>query len=58
MFPRLEALRKDFDNREQLEQFLNEQLPYFTDDRMNKALEDLVNHIEMVVEKGGSYIMN
>ena len=58
VFSRLEALRKDFDNREQLEQFLKEQLPHFTDDRINKALEDLVNHMEKVVEKRGSYIVN
>lgn len=57
LFPRLEALRKvDYATKEELEDFLREQLPNFHGHRMKAALEDMRQDMQLIVQKGGDYL--
>ena len=37
-------------------QFLNEQLPKFTSNRMAKALDNMISDMQIIIDNGGSYI--
>ena len=57
IFPRLEALRKqNYDTKEELEEFLGEQLPTFHGERMKDALDMLRKDMESILQKGGEYL--
>lgn len=56
IFPRLEAKRNaDFDSYEDLKTFLDNELPLFTKDRMQRALIEMENDLKKIVEQDGSY---
>lgn len=57
VFPRLEALRPDFASSDDIARFLDEQLPAFTQQRMNKALTSMMEHMERIIENDGSYVL-
>lgn len=58
VFPRLEASRQkiSFNSRDDIQDFLYQKLPEFTAPRMDKALDDLLEHLEKVIENGGKYV--
>lgn len=58
IFPRIEAIRgrNNFANKEELEQFLTEQMPLFTNQRMAKALAKMTEHLRLIVEQNGNYV--
>ena len=58
VFPRLESIRNrlDFVNTENLQQFLNDQLPTFTRPMMLKALEKLKNDLQAIIDAEGCYL--
>ena len=57
LFSRLEAVRKNnFENRQDLVSFLNEQMPLFTSERTRRALTNLIEDIDTVIEKDGDYL--
>lgn len=58
IFPRLEAKRHgNFASRQDLANFLDEQLPLFTRGRMNKALQHLEEDLMKIIEKEGDYLV-
>ena len=56
LFPRLEAIRNTFDSHEDIKEFLDAQLPYFSSNRMKTALEASMTRMEKVLEIGGKYV--
>jgi hypothetical protein len=56
IFPRLEALRDDFDSLADVNEFLTRDLPYFTHNRMKIALQENVKHIRTVIDNDGNYV--
>ena len=58
VFTRLEASRSkwDFNSKKDIEEFLSCKLPEFTAERMNKAPDNLVEHLGEVISNGGIYI--
>ena len=56
IFPRLEALTTEFQTMDEVTQFLNEQLPKFTSNRMAKALDNMISDMQIIIDNGGSYI--
>lgn len=57
IFPRLESARKEsYETKEELEAFLQSQLPNFHRDRMKAALNDMIHDFEAIVESGGDYL--
>ena len=56
IFPRLEALTTEFQTMDDVTQFLNEQLPKFTSNRMAKALDNMISDMQIIIDNGGSYI--
>ena len=46
----------NFENEEELSQFLDEQLPQFTAQRMRKAVEELKKDTKMVINNEGTYV--
>lgn len=56
IFPRLEALRSNFNSAEDIREFLTRELPMFTVERMSRALTTLMEHMRKVIENGGNYI--
>lgn len=56
-FPRLEANRKgDFENSHDISQYLQQQVPLLTQNRMANALMELENDLQKIIENGGDYI--
>jgi len=57
IFPRIEAVRdSNFENEEELSQFLDQQLPQFTAQRMRKAVEKLKIDMEKIIDNMGNYV--
>lgn len=56
IFPRLEALTKDFQTIEDINQFLSQELPKFTSLRMEKALESMITDMQAIINNGGAYL--
>ena len=56
IFPRLEALRSNFNSAEDIREFLTRELPMFTVERMSQALKAATEHMQKVIENGGKYI--
>jgi len=58
IFPRLEAIRgrDNFETRQELEQFLGQQLPLFSNQRMAKALSKMVQDFDQIINNGGEYL--
>lgn len=57
IFPRLEAVRDgNFENEEELSQFLDQQLPQFTAQRMMKSVEELKKNMIMIIDNEGNYV--
>jgi len=60
IFPRLEAARPkvNFASLNDIQDFISRELPNFTANRMNKALDDLIVHLRKVIGSGGKYVTN
>lgn len=56
IFPRLEALREDFETQDDISEFLNQQLPHFTQNRMGRALNKMIEHMQNVILNDGCYL--
>lgn len=58
VFPRLESLRKrgDFTGKEDLETFLAQAMPSFTQQKMEKAFNKMVSDFELIIQCHGIYI--
>ena len=57
IFPRLEAVRKgNFEDRDQVIQFLSDELPKFSAERMKKALENMTEDLKKIVQLNGEYL--
>ena len=56
IFPRLEAIRDDFESPNDIAAFLNEHLPHFTKNRMDRALNEMIEHMTKIIENGGCYV--
>lgn len=57
IFPRLESVRVgDFESRNELEQFLTVELDRFTQQRMQKALGDLLEDLQKIIDVNGVYL--
>ena len=59
LFPRLEALRckKNFEKREEIQQFLDQHMSDFSVQRIAKAIGDMMRHFENIILNNGSYIV-
>lgn len=58
VFPRLEAIRGrgDFNTKDELTQYLGEQLPLLTQQRMAKALAKMAEDFRKIIENQGHYL--
>ena len=56
IFPRLEVKSQNFNSADDLRQFLREQLPLFTGERMTKALQKSVETMRKIVDVNGAYV--
>lgn len=56
LFPRLEAIRDNFNSIEEIREFLNNELPNFTKQRMARALQNCMDHMQQIIDKEGAYI--
>lgn len=58
VFPRLEAIRgrDDFNTKDELTEFLDNQLPLFTQQRMSKALATMTEDFRKIIENDGHYL--
>jgi hypothetical protein len=57
IFGRLESKRKNnFENKEAIMSFLDDQMPLFTSQRMAKALDQMMADMHKIIDIGGDYI--
>ena len=58
VFPRLEAIRGrgDFNTEDELTQYLGEQLPLLTQQRMAKALAKMAEDFRKIIKNKGHYL--
>ena len=58
VFPRLGAIRgrSDFNTKGELTQYLGEQLPLLTQQRMAKALAKMAEHFRKIIKNQGHYL--
>jgi len=57
VFPRLESRRKgNFETIQELQHFLELELPHFTQERMSKALLNLTEDLQKIIDAGGEYL--
>ena len=56
IFPRLESVRDDFVSRDDIYQFLTQEMPRFTAQRMSTALTELIQKMQKIINRGGNYV--
>lgn len=56
LFKRLESLRTDFNNIDDLRTFLNNELPHFNTARMGRALDNSIVTMRKIIEANGCYV--
>lgn len=59
IFPRLEAKRtqyQDFHTKDELQAFMNNELPTFTAEKMNRQFEELNEDLRKIIENNGFYL--